>query len=198
MTPESFGAWISPSALATAVGLGALIIVASVRDGWISKSFVWTTVSFGIVGAVMVLSPRWTSLAFEYKGFKGQIAELQEENNNLLANVNSLRSQIAEVSELGSLGNVNAQQALAQINKTRASVDWANFLPSPNSGIKIAVQPNDIPTMQAISSDLNIPTDDLERILKAKNYTLLKSISQTDLSKLPPSSLWFNPAEHTP
>ncbi|WP_435656092.1 hypothetical protein [Brucella pituitosa] len=197
MTPDSFSAWLSPGAVAIAMCLGALIIIASVRDGWLSKSFVWATVFYGTVGAIMVLSPKWTTVAFEFKDFKAQIANLEDEKRSLQENVNSLKTQIAEVSELGSLGNVSAKQALAQIDKTRASVDWAKFLPTTNSGIKIAVQPNDMSVMQAISSDLNVPAEDIERVLNSKNYTLLKSLSQADLSKLPPSSLWFNPTDRT-
>ncbi|MGO1160522.1 hypothetical protein ACTOV4_01025 [Brucella sp. C7-11G] len=194
MTPSELNSWLLPVALLLSMLFGASMIGASVRNGWLTRSIVWASVVYVSVGALLLLSPRWTTIAFEYKDFKAQIAELETEKTNLSQTVSSLESQIAAVSELGMLRNVTAKQAVAQIDRTRNLVDWAGFLPALNSGIKVAVQPND-QMMREVSSDLNVPAEDIIKILNSKNYTLLTNASDAELSKLPPSSLWFNTTE---
>ncbi|PRA56678.1 hypothetical protein CQ062_08490 [Ochrobactrum sp. MYb68] len=195
MTPDSINSWLSPAALLLAILLGASMISLSVRTGWLTKSIVWSLVVYGGVGAVLLMSPKWTTIALEYKDFKTQISQLEDEKSILQTTVSSLQDQIAKVAELNSLDNATAKQALATIDRARETVGWAKFLPATNNGIRIAVPSNDQIMMNSVSADLSIPESDIARILASKKYTLLQTVSEADLSKLPPSSLWFNPSD---
>lgn len=85
MTAEEAGKWILQVALVTCSIGGVAIVAVAVRTGWIKTAITWALVSFALVGGMMILSPRWTSFAIEWKDLKARLSKLEEEKKYLIA-----------------------------------------------------------------------------------------------------------------
>lgn len=193
MTPETFNTWLVQAALTICVLGGLSVLVVSTRAGWIRKAVTWATVAFGCVGAMMILSPRWTKLAFEWNDFKAEIARLEQENQALSIANEQYASQIAKVSSLASAQFKSAEDFVATIRQTRDAVTWADFLPSEHNSYRVEVPTSDPKIGKTIAEILKANPDNATKALGAAGFKLLQPATEQDLKDSPVDALWVTP-----
>lgn len=193
MTPETFNTWLVQAALSVCVLSGLSVLVVSTRAGWIGKTITWAIVSFGFVGAMMILSPRWSKLAFEWNDFKAEIARLEQENHTLAAANKQYAAQIAKVANLANAPFKSAGDVVATIQQTRDAVTWADFLPSGQNSYRVEVSKSDPKFSKAIAEILKANPGNATEALGAAGFTVLQRVNEQDLKDSPADALWVTP-----
>ncbi|MCG5477468.1 MAG: hypothetical protein KK478_00115 [Ensifer alkalisoli] len=193
MTPEIYGSWLLQVAMSFCVVAGAATIIVSVRTGWILKAIAWSTVGFCSLGALMLLAPKWTSVAFEYGQLKTTITRLQEVNSQLVAEKATYQRQIQAVAQLKTGGFKTAQDAVASYTDIRNKVEWADFLPSDTTDYRLEVAPNNEKFANDLAEKLNTSPANVSRAFEDSGYTVLKQPTPADLESNPASYLWVTP-----
>jgi hypothetical protein len=192
MTPELLTSWLLPLALSACALSGLAVIVVCVRGGW-KHSITWAVVSFGLIGAMMLLSPKWSTFAFEWGEMKATLAELQKRNSLLLAENARYAEQIKDVSSIATATYSSAEDLVQTIKATRARVDWADFLPSSTQAYSVAVSPESDLFKKMIAQQAGSSADAVVKALEDNKWTLVKPATLTDLSETPANSIWITP-----
>lgn len=191
MTPLNYNAWLFQAALSACVLAGFAIVVVSIRTGWITKAIAWATAAYALTGAVMLLSPKWSTVVFEYKDFKTTISQLETANSQLTAQNEVLHNQIRLVASLGKADTGTAQAAVAKIKDTREAVQWADFLPANTDAYRLAVPANNTTFATEIATKLNSSPEAVTKAFESSGYTILKQPTANDLSTTDAKALWI-------
>ncbi|TIR17092.1 MAG: hypothetical protein E5X33_26975 [Mesorhizobium sp.] len=192
MTPLTYNAWLFQISLSACVVAGLAIVMVSVRTGWIAKAIAITTALYGLTGGLMILSPKWSEVVFEYKDFKTRISQLQDDNAKLASENTELHSQIQTVAALGEFGSGSAAAAINRIRDTRQSVHWAaQFLPADRDAYRLAISPDNADFANEFARKLNSTPEAVTQAFETSGYTILKKPTSTDLSNSDARSLWI-------
>lgn len=192
MTPEDFMKWLLPLALTGCTIGGFAVIVVCIRGGW-RHPITWAVVSFGLIGSMMMLSPKWSTFAFEWGELKATVAQLREENTKLLADNTKYAQQINEVASIGSGEYGSAEDLVNSIEKARARVSWADFLPTGKQAYGVPVSLTSASSRKLLENQIGISAAIMEKALKDNNWTLVKPATDVDLTQTPAASLWITP-----
>ena len=192
MTPELLTSWLLPLALSACAVSGFAVIIVCVRGGW-KHSITWAVVSFGLIGAMMLLSPKWSTFAFEWGEMKATVADLQKRNTMLLAENARYAEQINDVSSIATAKYSSAEDLVQTIKATRARVDWADFLPASTQAYSVAVSPESDQFKKMIAQQVGSDVDAVIKAIEDNNWTLVKPATLNDLSETPANSLWITP-----
>jgi hypothetical protein len=194
LTTASVTAWILVATLILCLLIGVAMTAASVRTSWITKNITTAIVVYGLLGVVLLTTPKWTSLAFEWGDMKAKVTQLENQNSNLLADISKLNEQITTVSSLGTTKFPTAEDVLVSINKARSTVDWAaDFLPASDASYRLEVSPKNATFAADLAKKLNTSPDEVSKAFETGGYTLLKMPSLGELKDSSPNLLWVTP-----
>ncbi|MEQ1521512.1 MAG: hypothetical protein ABL936_09610 [Aestuariivirga sp.] len=91
--------WVVVIAVALAVVLGAVMVSTVCRSYWKTLRIAFSAVAFAGIGALLLTTPKWTEIAFEFKELKVKVAEgeeLQRQFVALKAERDGLLSKVAQ------------------------------------------------------------------------------------------------------
>ncbi|ATU91760.1 hypothetical protein [Phyllobacterium zundukense] len=193
-TPESVTAWVLVATLVLCLLIGVAMTSASVRTTWIRKNITTAIVIYGLLGVVLLTTPKWTTIAFEWGEVKARVAELESENAQLVADNSKFKDQINTVSSLGTTKYPTAEDAVIGIKNARDTVDWAaDFLPASDASYQIEVAPEDATFALDLAKKFNTSPSEVSKVFETGGYTVLKKPTANELKSSPPNLLWVTP-----
>ena len=90
MTPETAKLWIVVVALGLSVILGAGCVASASWAQFRNHALAWSSAALALVGAVLLTSPKWSEIAFNFGDYGVRVAALQKANENLTTQVATL------------------------------------------------------------------------------------------------------------
>lgn len=143
---------------------------------------------------MMLLSPKWTTFAFEWGELKATVAALEKKNADLSAKNDMYAQQIQQVNAIATSNYASAEDLVQSIAKTRHTVDWAAFLPNGSKSYGVALSPKSELFQETLSGILGPDYKTVSKAFEDNNWTVVKPASTEDLKESPPDALWITPS----
>jgi hypothetical protein len=115
--------WVTVGAVALAAVLGAVMVSTVCRSYWKTLRIAFSAVAFTGIGALLLTTPKWTEIAFEFRELKIKVAEAEDVQRQfvaLKAERDGLMTKVAQFDAEKSNVQVAVMRAFAVANEAKA------------------------------------------------------------------------------